>query len=130
MGAGKKLKPFFAVESSTKERMPAPPKNSSPVAENKDQTIMDHSRTVDDPNGRKNKDGSKRSFIVGTPSQPPWTTWTGILEVRRDSAYGKRIVEMDSSATDGMHPRCEGKESEWVRGIWYAPADWNEIPKL
>ena len=123
MGAGEKLKPFFAVELSTKERMPAPPKDTTPVAENKDQTIMDHSRKIDDPHGRKNKDGKPLTFIVDTPSRPPWSTWTGILEVRRDSVYGKRIIEMDPSATDGKHPRCEGKESEWVRGIWYPPAN-------
>jgi hypothetical protein len=103
--------------------MPAAPKDSTLVATKKDQTIMDHSRTIPDPNGRKNKEGKPLTFIIDTPSRPPWSTWTGILEVRRDSAYGKRIVEMDSTATDGKHPRCEGTESEWVRGIWYAPAE-------
>jgi hypothetical protein len=61
-----------------------------------------------------------------TPSQPPWTSFTGILEARRDSVIGKRILAMDPKATDGKHKHHTA--SEWVRGIWTAPTNWSEIP--
>jgi hypothetical protein len=60
-----------------------------------------------------------------TPSQPPWTTFTGILEARRDSVVGKRILAMDPKATEGKHKHHTA--SEWVRGVWTAPENWNEI---
>jgi len=77
--------------------------------------------------------------ILNTPSTPPWTTFTGVLEAHRESVIGKRIIAMDPKATDGMrikeeyHPYPERtflayKPKEWVRGVWTAPKDWSEIP--
>ena len=66
--------------------------------------------------------------IDTTPSQPPWTTFTGILEARRDSVIGKRIIQMDPKATEGKHKEHKPAE-EWVRGLWTAPENWSEIER-
>ena len=66
--------------------------------------------------------------IENTPSRPPWTTFTGVLEARRDSVIGKRIIQMDPKATDGKHKDHTPAE-EWVRGLWTAPADWSEVER-
>ena len=77
--------------------------------------------------------------VRNTPSTPPWTTFSGVLEARRDSVIGKRIAAMDTNATDGMRIKTDDhydpertflayKPKEWVRGVWTAPKDWSEIP--
>jgi len=62
-----------------------------------------------------------------TPSRPPWTTFTGVLEARRDSVIGKRIIQMDPKATEGKHK--DHTPAEWVRGVWTAPDNWSEIER-
>jgi hypothetical protein len=77
--------------------------------------------------------------IRNTPSTPPWTTFTGVLEARRDSVVGERIIAMDPKATLGLRNKTDDHyepertyvtydPKEWVRGIWTAPTNWNEIP--
>ena len=62
-----------------------------------------------------------------TPSRPPWTSFTGVLEARRDSVIGKRIIKMDPKATEGKDKTHT--PSEWVRGLWTAPDNWSEIER-
>lgn len=88
--------------------------------------------------------------LDSTPSLPPWTTFTGVLEARRDSAVGKRIAATDPTATDGRRehldhvamkeykmnnpevdeeklPTLYESPSAWIRGLWTAPEDWTEL---
>jgi len=116
--------------------MPAP-KIEQSASDNKQLKLIDYSsmtvRVVD----KKDPTIFNSQKIDATPSQPPWTTWSGILEARRDSPVGKRILATDPNAIDGetaseeqlkkMHNRPDAAKKEWVRGIWIAPEDWKEI---
>ena len=57
------------------------------------------------------------------PSNPPWTTWSGILMCDEDSWMGKKIRETDPNAeaayliVDKKRVMIPGK----VRGLWTAP---------
>jgi len=116
--------------------MPAPKPDQSAV-ENKDVKIIDYSRITVAWNGAKDVTQNAGATKDCTPSRPPWTTFTGILEARRDSPVGKRILAMDPNAIDGskaseedlkkMHKRAEEEKKEWVRGLWTAPQDWKGI---
>lgn len=109
--------------------MPAPPKiasNDAPI-DTKDLTILDYGNMkIPKCQG----DMSKDEFRDSTPSRPPWTTFTGTLEARRDSVVGQRILQMDPKAIDGKHTFDGRNKAEWVRGIWFSPSNWNEIPKF
>jgi len=80
--------------------MPAPKPDQS-VAENKDVKVFDYSRITVAWNGAKDVTQNVGATKDCTPSRPPWTTFTGILEARRDSPVGKRILAMDPNAIDG-----------------------------
>jgi hypothetical protein len=89
--------------------------------------VMDFSRMTVVWNGAKDAAPKTSSSTDSTPSQPPWTTFSGILEARRDSVVGKRIIKMDPNATEGKHK--DHTPAEWVRGIWTAPENWSEIER-
>lgn len=109
-------------------KMPAPPKTSNDAPINtKDLTILDYGNMkIPKCQGDNSKDETRDS----TPSRPPWTTFTGVLEARRDSVVGQRILQMDPKAIDGKHTYDGRNKTEWVRGIWFAPTNWNEIPNF
>jgi hypothetical protein len=116
--------------------MPAP-KIEQNIAEKKDMKLIDYSsmtvRVVD----KKDPTIFGSQKIDATPSQPPWTTWSGTLEARRDSPVGKRILATDPNVIDGetaseeqlkkMHTRPDADKKDWVRGIWMAPENWNGV---
>jgi len=117
--------------------MPSPPKivsNEAPLKTG-DVTVIDYSNMkIPKCQGDNSKDETRDS----TPSRPPWTTFTGILEARRDSVVGQRILQMDAKVKTVNKPVIElnsdgesiKKNEEWVRGIWFAPSNWNEIPNF
>jgi hypothetical protein len=104
---------------------------------NSDTKVIDFSRMTVAWNGAKDVTQNAGASTDCTPSRPPWTTFTGILEARRDSPVGKRILAMDPKAIDGasasdedlkkMHKRSDEAKKEWVRGVWFAPEDWKGI---
>jgi len=84
--------------------------------------IIDFSKGIKENHGFHDSQSSgwfkTRESVDSTPSLPPWTTWNGILECRRDSKEGKRILEMNVKTAD---PLLSGhSKEEWVRGIWIA----------
>ena len=82
---------------------------------------------VFNPNKKVTSPGGSQfdeKIVDCTPSTPPWTTFTGILEARRDSPVGKRILAKDPNATEGVYP--DRNQAEWVRGIWTAPTEWTQ----
>lgn len=122
--------------------MPAP-KVEVPVIDKKDLKIIDYSRMsvrVYDPKDKSDNPAFTYKMKDVTPSQPPWTTWCGILEARRDSPVGKRILATDPDAIDGataspdklekMHERPPAEKKEWVRGLWIAPENWKDFPEF
>ena len=54
--------------------------------------------------------------IDATPSRPPWTTWSGVLECHKDSLEAKKLIKVGPALKRG---------DDWVRGIWMAPAEWS-----
>jgi len=122
--------------------MPAP-KLEVPAIDKKDLKLMDYSRMsvrVFDPKDKSDNPAFTYKMKDVTPSQPPWTTWSGLLEARRDSPVGKRILATDPDAIDGetaspeqlekMHDRPEAAKKGWVRGLWVAPENWKEFPEF
>jgi len=116
--------------------MPAPKLEQS-ASDNKQVKLIDYSSMMVRVVDKKDPTIFGSQKIDATPSQPPWTTWSGILEARRDSPVGKRILATDPNAIDGetaseeqlkkMHNRPDAAKKEWVRGIWMAPENWKEI---
>ena len=119
---------------------PLPDMPEQTVADKKDTKIMDYSRMtilMKDPKDKSKDPGYTWQTGDATPSRPPWTTWSGILEAPRDSPVGKRILATDPNAIDGetasedqlkkMHDRPEAAKKKWVRGVWMAPENWKEI---
>lgn len=104
---------------------------------NSDTKVIDYSRVTTAWNGAKDVTQNAGPSKDCTPSSPPWTTFTGVLEARRDSPVGKRILATDPNAIDGasaseedlkkMHKRSDEAKKEWVRGIWMAPENWKGI---
>ena len=116
--------------------MPAP-KLEQNMTETRGLKVIDYSRMMIRVVYPKDNNATIWQMGDATPSRPPWTTWTGILEARLDSPVGKRILAMDPNAINGskaseedlkkMHKRSDEAKKEWVRGIWTAPEDWKGI---
>jgi hypothetical protein len=52
------------------------------------------------------------------PSSPPWTTWSGLIQAKRDSEIGIKLAKMDCNATDGLVNKI--KDSSLILGMWTA----------
>ena len=60
------------------------------------------------------------------PTHLPWTTFNGLIQVKKQSALGQALTSMDPNAEPGYKLVKKGKEFEkemvegFVRGLWTA----------
>ena len=49
------------------------------------------------------------------PASPPWTTWNGLMECKKDSKFGQWLMEMDPHYQERL------KDTKvFVKGLWTA----------